>query len=404
MEWTPQAGQPWPQQLMTPLPPSDDRPRVGKPSRPQKRGHSWGGRVPLAHRAVRILAWLLLLHLSSIQLAWAQPSEPVPDGAEQAAEIEGAVEESMRKGLQALAQDDLASALEHFTAAWQLRQYGIVAASLAEVEMKLGRYLEAAEHWEYYRAAIPADQEDKRRKVDAALTECRSQLGRVRVTTTPPDATLSLDGRSLGQASKNQDLWVYPGEHELFATLEGRRSPPHRLRAEKGEARSIELRVPSGVVEPGSRSPAFREASSTPVTDSGRSPARTVVVFGGGGLAVVGLALGTGYAVHAHRSAEAADTLLARTKRANDPLAARDAQCIPEAPDRPAQCDDLDAKMDDVERSRRIAAAAFVSSGVVALGVAATYFLWPRQRAQARLTVTPWVARGARGATLEGSF
>src|SRR5882724_8409675 len=103
-------------------------------------GRSYGG-WKISAPAWR-LRWLILgmtfagaLHGSP---AWAQPTESETAG--QSEDTERAVTELMRTAVARYAKKDLEGAREAFEKAWNLKHHAAIAASLAEVEMKLSRY------------------------------------------------------------------------------------------------------------------------------------------------------------------------------------------------------------------------------------------------------------------------
>ena len=83
----------------------------------------------------------------------AQPTSDVGDTT--TAEPDDTTRQLLRQGYNALKRDDLDGARAAFATAWAHRQHVVVALSLAEVETRLGRFVDAAEHWQYLLTNLP---------------------------------------------------------------------------------------------------------------------------------------------------------------------------------------------------------------------------------------------------------
>src|ERR1700742_4017684 len=120
--------------------------------------------------------------------ALGQISSPEPGNAgdrDASSTDDAAIKELMRTGIGEYRKNHLEAARTAFASAWELRHHTAIAASLADVEMKLGRFRDAAEHWQYYLASSPPD----RAEAEAQLAECSKHVGRIDVTVEPAAAT-----------------------------------------------------------------------------------------------------------------------------------------------------------------------------------------------------------------------
>ena len=87
-----------------------------------------------------------------------------PAGADSVSEEDkaAAVKELVKQGTAEYMKKNWEAARVDFLKAWELKQHYAIAGSLAQIEMKLGRYQDAAEHLKYAIANLPPDHADKR--------------------------------------------------------------------------------------------------------------------------------------------------------------------------------------------------------------------------------------------------
>lgn len=327
---------------------------------------------------------------------------------------ETAVKELMRSGITEYRKNHFDAARAAFEAAWKLRHHTAIAASLADVEMKLGRFRDAAEHWQYYLASSPPD----RAEAEGQLAECSKHVGRVDVTVEPAAATLILDGNATEREPPDAPLWLDPGEHTLSAKLAERSSPERKLTIAAGETQTVSLTVErpeatetsapeaptSPIVTPATMS------SSNDVRPQAGNAARTWTVIGGSALTAAALGVGIGYMLDANALDDDAAQLRAKTETGVDPKLVKDqAQCTLPSGVRPAACDELRAKVNDANSARIVSIVGFASAGAFAAATVVTYFLWPSEHREtsstAGLSVSPLsVGRGGTGLQIFGRF
>src|SRR5450432_3751077 len=72
-----------------------------------------------------------------------------------------AAKELVRQGSAEYSKQHWEAARASFQKAWELKRHYAIAANLADVELKLGRYREAAEHLEYALANLPPEHADR---------------------------------------------------------------------------------------------------------------------------------------------------------------------------------------------------------------------------------------------------
>lgn len=320
----------------------------------------------------------------------------------------------MRTGIAEYRKNHLEAARKAFGRAWELRHHTAIAASLADVEMKLGRFRDAAEHWQYYLGSFPPDRTD----AEAQLAECSKHIGRVDVSVEPADAALFLDGNATEREPHDAPLWLEPGEHTLSAKIGERSSPEQTLTIAAGQSQTVTLTVvrPDATQTPAPDVPVSPVVAPAPITSSNDTgmhtgnAARTWTLIGGSALTVAALGVGVAYLLHANALDDEAARLRAETEHEGDPkLLETNSQCTPPAGVRPAACDELGTTASDANSAKIVSIVGFASAGVFGAATIATYFLWPEESSQPSstggLSVSPWHAgRSGTGVQIFGSF
>jgi tetratricopeptide (TPR) repeat protein len=102
----------------------------------------------------------------------------------------------MNRGGEAYGQQRWEEARDAYRAAWELRPHFAVAANLADVELRLGAYREAAEHLRFFLANLPPEREVLRADGEKRLAECRAHLATVRVAVAGRRERAGRDGRA----------------------------------------------------------------------------------------------------------------------------------------------------------------------------------------------------------------
>jgi hypothetical protein len=237
-----------------------------------------------------------------------------------------------------------------FAAAWAIKKHPSIAGNLADCEVKVGKYRDAAEHFRYIvkDTSGEAKPEDKRRAQER-LDEVTKRIGVLSVTVAPTGAELTLDGAPLGTSPLPDAAFVDPGQHTLEAHADGYVPATVSFDVAAGAALPVRLAlVPKG--------------ATVPTTPPPRAPIPRAVIITGGILAAGGFAAGIGLTVAANAKSSTADGLDAKlplSSCAGTPAAARASDC---------------AALKDALHSQSVladgAVAGFVSAGVFALATA----------------------------------
>ena len=140
------------------------------------------------------------------------------------------------RGVGLFDQSNYDGALIEFQRAWELSQRSSVLFNIAATCQALHRYGEAIAALE--RFLTDARDIRQRRHAQRTLAELRSLIAFVRVTTTPNDATLTLDGHT--QAAVGE-FTVGPGTHRVEAARAGYNSATAEFTIASGEHRDVQL-------------------------------------------------------------------------------------------------------------------------------------------------------------------
>lgn len=320
--------------------------------------------------------------------------------------------ELVRKGFVALKKNDLEAARQAFAEAWRQRQHFAIALSLAEVEMRLGLFLDAAEHWHYVLANLPDDLAEKRTNVQEQLAECKAHIGTVTLRVKPDGAAIFIDGKRVADAPLNRELYLSPADHDVYAEKGGQRSPTRSFRTVAGSKLSFELVVqaPPSAQAPSATPAATPRLSPVPRTAASEEPlsassSRTAVLVSGAVLTVASAAFGTAYVLKSNAAGDDAESAFQRAFDESDPRTDPSSVCAIE--ERPRACDDATDRLSDQVHFRNVAIAGFVATGVFAVATATTYLLWPnsgRTAPSPHVLITPSLAPRFAGVAVTGRF
>ncbi|MBI3202939.1 MAG: hypothetical protein HYZ29_15480 [Myxococcales bacterium] len=171
--------------------------------------------------------------------------------------------------------------------------------TLAECEARAGLLASAVGHYGDYLAQFgrmtQAEQKKQRGRDKialGALEKLRPDVPQLTIVVpegTPPDASVSRNGKALGRAALGVALPVDPGEHEVVLTLTDGRTSRKALTLAKGAKERVVLDLPAASA-PEAPAPASVPPREAPVTTRpGSSPWPWVI----GGVGVAGIAVGS---------------------------------------------------------------------------------------------------------------
>ena len=299
--------------------------------------------------------------------------------------------EHFKLGNQAFADGDSLQAYTEYTAAWSLHESFDIACNLGRTEAELGKARDAAEHLAYclnnFSASARPEIRSAEGKLREVFAEVRKKVSSLTLRVQPDGAVVRVDGAIVGKAPLRADLYLEPGEHEVDVRMVGYDTVRRAVHAARGEQQELMLELVTGSNGPpaagtmGAVAPASRTTDSAAANESGGEtgtmpdeggvPTRTVVLLTTGGLAAVGLGVGTAFYVSSRQRDD--DVRQARRAAAS---AIGDGGCAldPDA----SECGKLDAALDDRNSARTMSVVGFTAGGVLALGTLAAYLLWPQ--------------------------
>jgi hypothetical protein len=264
----------------------------------------------------------------------------------------------LREGIDAFKAGKNEEAATALSGAWAIRQTYDVAASLAQAELALKRYRDAAEHLDYCVSHFsPMDSEQKLQQVKAGLDDAKTHVATLKVSVDRAGAEIHIDARVVGTSPLAASVFVEPGAHTLEARLGGDKVS-QILTFEAGHEYPVTLRLGvAGVSLSPSPRAANDDRSIVPVIIGG-----TVAAIGAAGLITFGIAASSNTdKMKQLRAQNGAFGCNDGTASAGDCAAERDA-----------------ADSHDKNRNLAVASAVVGAIGLVSIPV---YWFWPRDDA-----------------------
>jgi hypothetical protein len=309
-------------------------------------------------------------------------------------------------GVKAENAGQLEKARELLLKSFELKQGPETAGRLGRIELKTGKYLEAAEHLTFYLQQAQGLSDAERQATEKQIADAKAKLGAVTVRVDIEGAEVLVDGQSIGKSPLAEALVLEPGAWQFEARKDGYTPARQSLAVKPGETLEVALKlVPLPPAETPKPAVGPEQGTETPPADPGPPPPkwRTWAMIGGAGLTAVGLGVGVGLTVAANgKSKEANDRLVAM----KDTTPTTYTLCGPKGfPLNKTGCTELKDTLSAQDRMTNGAVAMYVIGGVAALGTAALY-LYPRfQRKRATgVLIMPAVGSGQKGVVVSGSF
>lgn len=313
--------------------------------------------------------------------AQAQPQVPAPesDATDKGPSDDGGPSDRERAiGLfkqfgEAFEKEKFEEAYGYIKEAWALEPNFEMAANLGIVEVKLGKYADAANHFYFAFANVPSSQFEYYHKwFDPAYSEAKAQSAKVFVTVSPKDSVVLCNGAPIPA----EVFYLAPGTHRIVAKSHSDQKEVTLVLAKNRKERvHIELR----------REARDRVDEAAQAATPGRSVSdakdvryetriRPAVLWTGLGLSAV---LGGVAIVYNQQAAGTEEEIKASPGSAS--------QCAGnDSPD----CQSLQKKRESLEDQRSNSVIFGVGSGFVLVGTALTTLLWT-ERVPVTATVTP---------------
>lgn len=363
-------------------------------------------RAWLRARAAACLLFACSLFRTSVGSAQGQSGDA---SAQTESDSRQRVSALMRQGLEEFRKKNLEGAREAFAQAWGIEQHSAIAANLADMELRLGRYRDAAEHWSYYLRNAPADRD--RSDAQSAIAECRKHVASLMISA-PLGTQVAINGRVVGTTPIDQELWLEPGTYAVAGRFHDGSAVDETISLAAGDARQLALAAPAvAATKPATQAAAATPREAVKPPESSRSSLRAPILVAGSVFTAIAAGAGIVFALKSHRDSESADSQSAQINAATVQAGHKqfvDAgrACNPPYGMPAAGCDALAASVDSAKRARTSAQVAFVSAGVLGVGTLAVLVLWPQSSSAANqgLRIAPWRDANGGGLAAYGSF
>ena len=317
----------------------------------------------------------------------AAPTPPPPQGT-----VDERASRWLSQGNKAFKDGKFAEAEKAYREAFTLKQVYDIAGNLAMAEFAQSKHRDAAEHLALAIRLFPVTGEPATRtQMQKTFDQSKGHVGSVKViVSTTRGAQVSVDGKAVGEAPLEDDVFLDPGKHTISVTAKGYKDASKSVDVVKGVASTVKLELvllpPEVVVRNGPPPPPPPPRSKKPAIAMGIV---AVVALGAGG-ALLGVGFGKkGDAVTIH------DQILSDKKA-----------CVLGAGNFDNRCGDLKSQLDSSYLFQNIGGVTMAVGG--ALGIAAiTYLLLPSSRNSKEspsLKVAPVAGREQNGFVVSGSF
>lgn len=349
------------------------------------------------------------LSVAHAETAWFAPNR------EQAEQQKGdAVRALMKEGSEAYARRDWEAARKAYVLAWQLKPNPLIAANLGDVEIKLERYREAAEHVQYFLFHAPFGvKRDKLAGAEQQLAECRKHVASVTITSNLQGAEVRIGDRVIGRTPLLGQTFLDPGTYVIDVKLADYAPASKSIIAESGTELIVNFNLEKSVKPNVMTSSITKEPPKPKPPDRAGTSPRTWVVAGGA--VATGISLGIGV-VFRIRAGNFDSDVNATTAQLDAPTmskpseVAAHSECLHQTTAAKPLCDALHAALEKRDTAANISTGAFVSAGVLGAATVFSLFLWPEapkvrsQSANVPFAIRPLLTGSGSGVQLFGSF
>jgi hypothetical protein len=303
-----------------------------------------------------------------------------------------------RKAAREYQQGNSRGAYEDYLAAWALQKSYDIAGNLANVEIELARYCEAADHASYALEHLPPTATARQRGfLETVLAEAKKHIATLTIVVNVDGAAITIDGKAVGTAPFPGEVFVEPGAHALSATVPDVGTGQQTVYAESGRTYAVALTVRAPLPVPKDLPPVAPPLPPPPPPRSPSGPSSLVV----GGLFVggVGLVAGAALAVGAAVVGGSADTTRANL------LAQGVARCA--GSPLPSGCATLLDQSSQRDTLANASVVAFVGGTAVAAGTLVYFFVTkdaPSKADTAGLWISPALGPSVAGVVVRDRF
>ncbi|KYF56126.1 hypothetical protein BE08_27330 [Sorangium cellulosum] len=299
--------------------------------------------------------------------------------------------------------------------AWELNPTFDVAYNLGNTEYKLKKYKEAAQylsfalrHWPLLKGVAKL-----RPRAEQWLAESRTQVGALKVSVTVAGAEVLVDGKNVGRAPLEGEVFVDPGEHRVEARHLDYEPSSQTVSVAKGGTAEVKLAISPVRSEAQASAGVKTEGGGSATGAGGVGPVagppagsvepppppekrNWVPVIALGASSAVGLGVGIGMTVASNNASGDAHTQSAAIIQAG-------AQCVRPEASWVGPCEQVRSDASRADTLGNVARVAFIGAGVLAIG-AATYALWPKSKRTESIVALPVVHSDGAGFAVTGAW
>jgi|HubBroStandDraft_6_1064221.scaffolds.fasta_scaffold227782_2 hypothetical protein len=168
---------------------------------------------PSRRSLAAVLAALALLAAAPVALA--QPPPPADS-------VTVLARQRYTDGVKAYDAGRFEDARQAFLQAYALKHHPAVLLNLGQSELRSGHFEDAGNHLSQFLREYASATADERATADKGLAEATKKSGLVSISVDVAGADVSLDGVTVGKSPLPAPVFVKPGTHAVFATLQGR--------------------------------------------------------------------------------------------------------------------------------------------------------------------------------------
>jgi hypothetical protein len=196
-------------------------------------------------KTTNALSLTLCIGILACSARVAHAGEPPAKLAEDA--LKDAARQLFREGLNEYAASHWPQARAKFAAAMALSPHYSIKGNLADCELQLGMFREAAEHFAIYVREMNADPKStqaEREDGERRYAQARAKVATAVMSVNVPDAEIYVDGQLAGHAPVLDPIFFAPGgSHTIEVRHEGYLPARATVVAEAGQRQLVELRL-----------------------------------------------------------------------------------------------------------------------------------------------------------------
>jgi tetratricopeptide (TPR) repeat protein len=360
--------------------------------------------------AISLGAAALVMLAGVTRAAEAQPTSAAVEASQKA-------DTHFREGNELYTQARFAEAEAAYEKAWSLKKAHDIAANLGYAEMRQGKTLEAVEHLAFaVRTWPPTGKEDKRQYAVERYLTLRKEVGALSVEVNRAGAEIYVDGKRVGIAPLEAEVFLEAGTRVVEAKLAGFESARKSVPVEKGSTGTVKLELArtagatgetggaagGNVPAVGSGTSGARNAAGTdvargtgmPKTEAtGSGPSKGLII---GGAVTSALAVGAGVVFAVVSNGHASDTEALATELR---MAGGENPCVMLKLADTCASQERSAKASDVFANA--SAWGFITGGLLGVGTAIYVLTTPKS---SRLHVAATIAPGMSALSLSGTW